>query len=213
MTGMRWWAVVGALIAVGALSEWRFLGPVAESAVIQVTGIPHEFGSWHGDDVTLDARTYEILETRNVLYRQYRTGSDSPRIDLCIVFSQANRKAPHPPEVCYTGSGAQVDRRPDETVKLSPPLGSIRGSSLLVRKDQSQEVVLYWYLAGTQLTTSYYAQQWKVIWAQITSRPAQSAIIRYSTVMAGKESQEEAMNRLNTFSACSLPIILEQLTS
>ena len=187
MKGLRWWGIVAALVAVGAFSNWRFFSPEAESSLAQVTGIPHDFTAWHGEDVTLDERTYQILETRNVLYREYRAAQDSPPIVLCIVFSQVNRKAPHPPEVCYTGSGAQVDRRPDATLKLSSSSEPIRGSSLLVRFGKTEEVVLYWYLAGTQLTTSYYEQQWKVIWAQITGRPAQSAMIRYSTAMVGNE--------------------------
>lgn len=213
MNGLRWWGIVIALLAVGALSNWRFFGPAAEGSLAQVTQIPHEFGSWHGEDVTLDERTYQILETRNVLYREYRAAQDSPPIVLCIVFSQINRKAPHPPEVCYTGAGAYVERRPYETLELSPTLGSIQGSSLLVRFGQTQEVVLYWYLAGTQLTTSYYEQQRKVIWAQITGRPAQSAMIRFSTVMIGNESQEEGMARLKSFAQLMLPTILKQLTS
>ncbi len=211
MKEKRWWGIVIALLAVGAFSNWRFFGPEAEGSLAQVTGIPHDFGSWHGEDVKLDERTYEILETRNVLYREYRAAQDSPPIVLCVVFSPVNRKAPHPPEVCYTGSGAQVDRRPDEKVQLSSSPEPIRGSSLLVRYGKAEEVVLYWYLAGTQLTTSYYEQQRKVIWAQLTGRPAQSAIIRYSATLLQNESQEEAMARLKTFAQTTLPEILKRL--
>ena len=212
MKGLRWWGFLVAMLAIGSFSNWRFFGPVAEGAAPQVTQIPHDFGPWHGKDVTLDDRSYEILETRNVLYREYRTLSDSPSMDLCIVFSPVNRKAPHPPEVCYVGTGAHVDKRPLESVSLISTSQSTPGCSLFVRHGRLKEVVLYWYLAGKELTNNYYAQQCKVMWAQLTGRPAQSAIIRYSTKLAKDESQEEAMARLKAFVQQTLPTILGELT-
>ena len=210
MNGKGWWGLVAVLGLLGAFGQWRFFGPIDEGKETRVAAIAHDFGPWHGEDVQLDERTYEILETRNVLYREYRTQPDSPRVDLCIVFSQANRKAPHPPEVCYTGAGAHVDRRPPETLEWPRTGQPIQGNSLLVMHRQSREVVLYWYLAGSRLMTSYYGQQLAIMWAQLTGRPSQSALIRFSTPIVN-ESSDQAMVRLRSFALTTLPVILDGL--
>ena len=213
MSGRGWWGLLLAMVLVGGFSQWRFFSSVEENSIAQAASIPHEIGPWRGVDVSLDERTYEILETRNVLYREYKTAPENPSVELCIVFSRANRKAPHPPEVCYTGSGANVEQRPLETVNFSGEgafSSPLRGNTLSVVHGQTRELVLYWYLAGTKLTTSYYDQQLKILWAQLTGRPAQSALIRYSTVIQN-ETPEQAMAHLKEFAQVSLPTILDQL--
>lgn len=208
------WLLIVVMVALGGYSEWQFFGPVHDVAV-QVSTIPPAFGPWVGADVTLDERSYEILETRNVLYREYRNEADAaPPVALCIVFTRENRKAPHPPEVCYTGAGAHVDRRPTERVEFT--LGILNGPQpanvLQVTHGKNREVVLYWYLAGQELTTSYYGQQLKVMWAQMMGKPASCALIRYSTVITD-ESFEQAMARLRELAQLSLPSVVETLVS
>ena len=210
MTARTFWGLAVVMLLVGAYSEWQLFGPAPDEGLTpEVAAIPHEIGAWRVEDVTLDQRTYEILETRNVLYREYRADPAAPPIALCIVYARANRKAPHPPEVCYTGAGAHVDKRPAEVITLaSRPLP---GNVLQVVHGQTREVVLYWYLAGDRLLTSYYGQQLAIMWNQVTGRPAQSALIRYSTSIS-PGSPHEAMARLKAFSESSLPIILDQLS-
>lgn len=213
MSGIKWWGIVAAMAVVGAVSGWRFFGPTQEGAAAQVAGIPHRIGQWQGTDMPVEERTYEILETRDVLYRAYRHPRERAGVDLCIVFSATNRKAPHPPEVCYTGSGAHVDRRPPEILRFAENGGvrDLQGNCLGVVRGGTRELVLYWYLAGKELTTRYYGQQAKLLWAQLLGRPTQAAMIRYSTVIH-EESSEQAMERLKMFAQRSLPVILDQLT-
>ena len=206
---MKTWPFVlmaAALFAVGGLSEKLFLGSFEEQGTAHVSRIPYELGPWRGKDIPLDERTYEILETREVLCREYRVADPAvPAVDLVVVFAQANRKASHPPEVCYIGSGAHVNRKSIEPLQVSP------ANRLLVSHGRTQTVVLYWYLVGPRLTTSYYGQQAGILWAQLTGRPAQGAMIRCSTPVAEKESQEEAMTRLKGFAESNLLLILEKM--
>lgn len=198
--------MAAALFAVGGLSEKLFLGSFEEQGTARVSRIPYELGPWHGKDIALDERTYEILETREVLCREYRVADPVvPAVDLLVVFAQANRKASHPPEVCYIGSGAHVDRKSIEPLQVSP------ANRLLVSHGRTRQVVLYWYLVGPRLTTSYYGQQAGILWAQLTGRPAQGALIRCSTPV-GDETVEQATARLKQFAESNLAIILDDLT-
>ena len=206
---MRTWSfalLAAALFAVGGLSEKFFLGSFEEQGAARVSRIPYELGPWRGEEIALDERTYEILETREVLYREYRVADPAvPYVDLLVVFARANRKATHPPEVCYIGSGAHVDGKSIEPLQVSP------ANRLLVSHGRTQTVVLYWYLVGPRLTTSYYGQQARILWAQLTGRPAQGAMIRCLTLV-GDETVEEATGRLKQFAESNLTIILDDLT-
>jgi hypothetical protein len=53
-----------------------------------------------GKDVPVDEKTYEILETRNVLSRIYENPKGE-QIHLLLVGSRKDRRVAHPPEVCY----------------------------------------------------------------------------------------------------------------
>lgn len=200
------------ILGVGALSQWCFLGPVKEETTAHVFTIPHALGGWLGEDVALEERTYEILETRQVLYRQYRLNPQAPPIDLCVVLSEANRKASHPPEVCYIGSGAHVDRHPAARVQFASLKGptALPANVLLVRRGQYREVTLYWYLAGSRLMTNYYSQQLAILWSQLLGRPSQGALIRVSTPIVD-ESPEQAIERLKFFIGPNLPVVLDNL--
>ncbi|MBI4430113.1 MAG: exosortase-associated EpsI family protein [Candidatus Omnitrophica bacterium] len=65
--------------------------------------IPVTLGEWIGKDSELDKRTYEILETRNVLSRLYETPGGK-KVHLLLVGSHKDRRVAHPPEVCYVSS-------------------------------------------------------------------------------------------------------------
>jgi len=58
---------------------------------------PLHIASWSGVDIPPDERTLEILETRNVLSREYWQ-SDGEKIHLLLVSSQRDRRVAHPPE-------------------------------------------------------------------------------------------------------------------
>ena len=204
---MRSFALLAlALFAVGGLSERLFFGSVQQQGGARVSRIPYDLGPWHGEDILLDERTYEILETRDILCREYRAGPAIPPVELLIVFAEANRKASHPPEVCYIGSGAHIDSKSIEPLGVSP------ANRLQVSHGRARDVVLYWYLAGSRLTTSYYGQQMAILWAQLTGRPAQGAMIRCSTRVGQKETLEQATARLKQFAESNLAIILDDLT-
>ncbi len=213
MTPTSFWKLSFVFLAVGAFSQWSFLGPGETPSRAHTASIPHTLGSWQGQDIALDERAYEILETRDVLFRRYQENADRPAVDLCIVFSQGNRKASHPPEVCYIGAGAHVDKYPPQRMEIAglPQGSSPYANTLLVGQGSHREAVLYWYLAGSSLTHGYLHQQMKILWAQLLGRPAQGALIRCSTPLGEGESLEDALKRLRSFAQENLPVIVERL--
>lgn len=150
----------------------------SSQSIIQT--IPKEIGSWKGQDIPLDERTYAILETRNVLSRRYK----NPRgesIHLLIISSHKDRRVAHPPEVCYLTSNFVIV---DERLENFP----FRGTTIDVKRFAAQdkknpsreEKVLYVYKVGKQYTSNYFAQQLLFTWDRATRRESQILLIRLS---------------------------------
>ncbi|MBU3933312.1 MAG: EpsI family protein, partial [Candidatus Omnitrophica bacterium] len=97
------------------------------AAEVRLGDIPLELGEWQGKDISISERTYEILETKDVLIREY-TGARGEKVVLVIVYSGVNRGSFHPPEICYLGGGRTLLNKGLERIEIGqkamvwPPL-------------------------------------------------------------------------------------------
>ena len=142
--------------------------------------IPYQIGDWAGKDEVLDERTYEILETRNILARFYEN-SKKERVSLLLVGSNKDRRAAHPPEACYTSSHYEVIESKEKEFEVSGMKIPVRQ---FIAKDQRnlehREYVVYVYKVGSRFTTNYYAQQLQFAWDNLTRKESQILLIRLS---------------------------------
>ncbi len=141
--------------------------------------IPTDIGAWKGSDVELDERTYEILETRNVLSRLYET-AEGKKVHLLLVGSHRDRRVAHPPEVCYISSNYSIVDGGERNIQLSqrPPLSVKEFLAKSEKRDRLSEHVLYVYKVGDRFTTNYYAQQLFFAWDRLTQKKSQVLLIR-----------------------------------
>ena len=142
--------------------------------------IPIEMGDWKGRDISLDERTYEILETRNVLSRQYKNSLGN-FVHLLIVSSSKDRRVAHPPEVCYITSNFSIlDERmenfqwKDQSIPLKRFVAQDKKNPLI------HEKVWYVYKVGERYTSNYFAQQLLFAWDRATRRESKIILIRLS---------------------------------
>ena len=120
---------------------------------------PMQLGEWQGEDSPVDERTYEILETRNVLSRNY-LNEKGEGVHLLLVGSHRDRRVAHPPEVCYLGSNYIILNEAQSEIQIkdvSVPVKTFTARH--ERKRGAQAEVLYLYKVGDRFTTSYYSQQ------------------------------------------------------
>ncbi len=173
-------------------------------------GIPFIINDWKSEDIPMSERTYEILETKDVLFRKYsrRVGN---AVYLCIVYSKDNRKASHPPEVCYEGGGSTVLNKSIEYIPLLEG-GFFKANKLIVQSANKKELVIYWYKAGNKDTISYYKQQWYIVLNRIWERNGSSsgALIRFSSPILNN-NEEETIVLMRKFIAEVIPILNEYL--
>ncbi len=149
-----------------------------ERAVLH--SVPLQMGEWKGRDLALDERTYEILETRNVLSRVYQNAKDGS-VHLLIVSSHKDRRVAHPPEVCYLSShysilnsGKELFRGNGQNIFLKSFIAQD------TKNPAHEEKVLYVYKVGKRFTTNYFAQQLLFAWNRATRQETEIQLIRFA---------------------------------
>lgn len=184
------------LVLAGSVGYRSYFTAASVSAgAVKMSDFPLTIGEWKAEDLPLEEHVYELLETRNLIMREYaNTSGDS--INLYIIYSRDNRKVSHPPEICLQGEGGVV------TEKLSFPISpAITATRLILEKDGIRQAVVYWYKAGADYTNNYLEQQLKVSGSRLVGKKPSLALIRVVTLIQEKKD-EEAFNKIRTF--CSL---------
>ena len=178
-----------------------------------IQAFPRAIGEWSGEDISLEEKVYEILETRNVLCREYSNNPQSSininkiPVYLTIVYSGNNRKVSHPPEVCYSGSGTEIMDKSEITINTLSE--DIKATKFIAKSNRKKELVLYWYLAGNEFTTDYIKQQLKIVFKQTRNKKAGGALIKISAPIV--ESEEKTMGELKRFTYQAAPLIKDFL--
>jgi len=171
-----------------------------KAAKVLMSNFPMTVGEWQATDIPLADRDYEILETKNLIMRDYKnTKGDS--VYLYIVYSENNRKVTHPPELCLTGGGLTIVDK--SSVQLT---NNIRGVKLLMEKGDARELVVYWFRAGSLNTDSYVKQQLKVVFDLLRGKRTSCALIRLTTQIKDN-NQEAAPELIKSFSAQIEPLL------
>jgi EpsI family protein len=156
-----------------------------------------------------------VLETRDYLFRTYTDGkSDSGDIDLCVVFSEDNRKGTHPPDVCLEAGGSSIVDRKDRVVTLNGEALTLRElvTTRVGRSDQYMYFA-YFYKAGDNFTPNFYGQQVRIIWNGLTRQNTAGALIRYSTPMKNPGEIDKARARTDELIALTVPYLKKNLNA
>jgi EpsI family protein len=200
----RYWILL-VILSATAVMTLAYLYPTRKAPNIKYAGkLPTEFDGWTGSDLPIEQATFQILETEDVLIRQYRRIGD-PIVGLSVVFAQENRKVAHPPEVCLTGGGWEVqDKR---SITLPNGLDVVR---LVTTRGRMTELHYYWYKSGDLFTDSYIHQQLNIALNHIMLKRASASLLRVTTLVEGDDFNE-ADTRLTDFVMQLLPYVEEVL--
>lgn len=171
--------------------------------------LPLDFNGWHGQEIAVDKRTLEILETSDVLMRNYKREENTP-VQLCIVYASNNRKVSHPPEVCYIGSGWSLEEKGSLLLSTQPGnKPAFKVVKLVIERGGEKNLVLYWYKCNDEFTANYYWQQITIVRKGILNGKSTSGLIRVSTQIDDNEDVSRA--RIQDFLMDLLPLMTEYL--
>jgi len=169
---------------------------------LDIRTFPYKIGQWEGRDLGITEREYEILETRNLILREY-VNSSGEKLSLFIVYSETNRSVFHPPEVCLLGSGVKILDKKIEKIDFGKYKFS--ANKLYTKKDNYRGIALYSYKAGNLYTDNFYLQQFYFAINQLFGRHKGGATVRVS--MALKQDEQESLKTIKTFLKNTIKII------
>jgi EpsI family protein len=162
---------------------------------VKVADFPMKVGAWVGKDLPVDERAYEILETKNLILREYARGNE--KVYFYIIYSQDNRKVSHPPEVCFEGSGITVVNKEKKPLELFNG-EKIFANELRVEKEGAVNLVLYWYKAGSFYTDNYLRQQMRIALGRLMFKTTSNAMIRLSSEVS-EDKVDQAVVSIKAF--------------
>ncbi|MEN6626768.1 MAG: exosortase C-terminal domain/associated protein EpsI [Candidatus Sumerlaeia bacterium] len=193
------------LSATALVSATLLYPPKMERTHLKARELPLELGRWIGREVVVEEYVYQILETRDVVERSYADPTRAKPVHLAVVYSPDNRRVAHPPELCYTGSGWEVNDKRIVQVEGLPPM--VR---LVISHGLQKDLVFYCYKSGPDFIASYYEQQFNIVRNYIARRSTASALVRFS-IDADKD-EAAAEKRLLDFARLMMPEIKKTLT-
>jgi EpsI family protein len=165
---------------------------------------PYRIDNWQGKDLPVTEKEYNILETHNLILREYVHPSGQ-RLILFVIYSETNRAVFHPPEVCLIGSGIKIVDRKSEEINHAKDTFLI--NKLFIEKDNYKQIVLYCYKVNNLYTDNYYLQQVYFAFNQLLGRHVCGATIRVS-MLQGKD-RNETLTTLKSFLSKTIRLIDE----
>ncbi len=177
---------------------------VEQSRTEYVLTVPEYIGDFQqqGADAEVSERVQRVLETSNILIRNYTDRRGWP-VQLTIVHAGATRRSLHFPEVCIVGAGWEIR---EQTVH---PVGiTFNARRLVLVRGDEQEAVLYWFKTGDNLTGNFFLNSLNWTVNQFTAGSSTSAMIRVSTkIPPGRE--QAAFSVLDDFARQATPVLME----
>jgi len=187
--------IIIAMFAItGIFSIQMFLREKTSHDKVDIRVFPYTIGEWKGKDIEVTEWEYKLLETRNLISREYVNPSNN-KIWLFIIYSETNRSVFHPPEMCLLGTGFNMVSKTKEDIDSRSH--KISANKLYLEKDNHKELTLYCYKAGNLYTSNFYLQQAYLIAHQIFGRSLAGATIRVS--MPLKKDEQAVLAEMKDF--------------
>lgn len=208
---MKHYAVTILVLLVVASAHLSFVQVQSAAAqrhpeLSDVLDIPLEIGEYRrwGEDYKVEESIKEQLQTSLILIRNYRSPEGWP-VQLTIVYAGVTRRSLHFPEVCLVGQGWEIRDKGSEMVGFS-----FNAKRLFLVKNREEQVVLYWFKTGEELTGNFYLNSW--FWAknQVMLGSPTSAMIKLSAPMAGRD-EEDVVRSLEDFAMKLTPILMDRV--
>ena len=158
----------------------------------------------------LDENTLTILETRDYAYSRYAGAGVAP-VDVCVIFSEDNRKGTHPPDLCLQGSGEGIVAKGEVLLDHVPGRGVLPCREIVVQNAFQGTYFLYTYKCGDSYTGSFWGQQYAIFVNGLLGRNAGGALVRISTPV--ETSLDEARRWSAQFMRQTIPYLDSRLAA
>jgi EpsI family protein len=170
------------------------------------TDFPDRIGPWQGRKGALGDEIIHVLGVEEYVLSDY-TRSPDQFVNLYIGFYQSQRKGDliHSPRNCMPGAGWHIVETGRKTLTDPVTQAPYQVASLVLKRGNYYQVVLYWYHSRGRIIASEYMQKvWLVMDAVFRNR-TDGSFVRLITPV--KSTQQEAVQLLEEFAGHLKPIL------
>jgi EpsI family protein len=193
--------VIIILVVVAGVTMSAYLPSRFETGItVKMADFPKTVGEWTSKDIPLSKRDFEILETTNLIMREYNNPKGET-VYLYIIYSENNRRVMHPPEICYTGGGSTIIEK--SVVQIT---NNIKANRFTIEDKDLRQLVVYWFKTANLNTYSYIKQQLKMVTDRMLGKKISGAMIRMSTNFK-ENGQEAALGLIKSFANQIEPLL------
>ena len=182
----------------------------AEAGLQAIKGIPLEFGKWHGKDMPLEERIYELLETKFIIHRIYHA-ENGTEVFLSIVYHPETKVNLHGPEQCLGAQGIALEKSLNRiSFKSGNKTVGINLNRLIQQRYGKEILYFYFFKAGDFMGPNYTKLRLNLAINKLTNKKKNGSLIRFSTPVSDENTQEAA-NILTGFIQDLYPCLIKYL--
>ncbi len=163
---------------------------------------PLTLGSWQGTAGTLEQMYIDILRFDDYFFANYHKSQDlKSAINLYVAYYQSQRagQSIHSPKSCIPGGGWLIDSAKTISIPISDSNQPLMVNEVLIKKDEAQQLVFYWFQQRGRNMTNEYLVKWYLLWDAITQQRTDGALVRVTTSISPGEDITNARERLMEF--------------
>lgn len=182
---------LGALFTVGIDTQ--------QSAALRLpleAAIPAEYEGHVGRDVTVSEAELRVAGVTNHLMRSYKSIDEVGQAEFFSLYvgyydGQTRGKTIHSPKNCLPGAGwtALVSSE----VMIPTDYGQIPVNRYLLKKDDQQALVLYWYQGRGRVRANEYHVKWDLLRDAALHKRTEEALVRVVVPITGSEAESFAL--------------------
>jgi len=176
----------------------------------QFVEFPLAFDEWQGRTGYLEADIIDTLKFTDYLMSDYRNTEDGGTINFYSAYYASQKKgaSAHSPRSCIPGGGWRITSLENHTVSNAAIDGvPFVVNRLVIEKDQTKQLVYYWFQQRGRFVTNEYMMKWWLFWDSMNLHRTDGALMRLTTVLQPGQDISIADERLEDFSRKIAPLI------
>lgn len=172
---------------------------------------PTTHNGWSGQFEPLTKDVLDILKLSDYIQANYISNTSDVPVNFYVAWYDSQRKGDgiHSPLLCIPGGGWEIeDLKPYSVPNTRHANGHpIEVNRLIIKKNESTQLVYYWYEGRGRDIVSERTAKWFVLQDSMLVRHSDGALIRVVTTVPEKASIEAADQRLQQFLKDFYPLI------
>ncbi len=184
-------------------SMWTFI-PAKSAPPVQresLSVFPMALGEWTGQRNALEDWTIKVLGADEYLLADFKSPKEVRSVNLFVSYyhSTSDGTGIHSPEICIPGSGWEVFRWEQITVKPADGAEAFDINRAVIQKGQHRQLVYYWFeQRGRRLAGEVETKLYTVYDSAVRGR-ADGALVRLTTPLGLDEAESGGDRRLQEF--------------